>query len=180
MQDSNKGQEGLDSVRINGKKIDNLPLGQGEVAKVGLADFIETDKETKENNIRAKYPNVTEEYIVGTLRALNANIKRVKSLKKDLKSNIEEYTLLITQSEIREAKMEYLNSENPDDAKKIKELLKKYPPYNIPALKLQVSQFEDSIERCNAVIEQEFQSIAEFTKNLALIQQRDREIRAIK
>ena len=180
MKDSNKGQQGLDSIRINGKKIDNLPLGQGELAKSGLADFIETDRETKENNIRAKYPNVTEEYIVATLRGLNANIKKVKSLKKDLKAKVEEYALLITQSEIREAKIEYLNSENPEDAQKIKDLLKKYPPYNIPALKSQVSQFEDSIERCNTVIEQEFESIAEFTKNLALIQQRDREIRAIK
>lgn len=180
MKDSNKGQEGLDSLRINGTKLDNLPLGQGEVAKAGLADFIATDRETKENNIRARYPKVTEDYIVGTLRELNLNIKRIKSLKKDLKDQINEYSSLITQSQIREAKMESLNPENPEDAQKIKELRKKYPPYSLEALRLQVSQFEDSIERCNSVIEQEYESIAEFTKNLALIQQRDREIRAIK
>ena len=33
MKDNNKGKEGLDSLRINGSKIDNLPLGQGEKAK---------------------------------------------------------------------------------------------------------------------------------------------------
>lgn len=180
MKDSNKGQEGLDSLRINGTKLDNLPLGQGEIAKAGLADFIATDRETKENNIRAKYPNVTEDYIVGTLRELNLNVKRVKSLKKELKNNIDEYSILITQAQIREAQMESLNSENPEDAKKIKELLKKYPPYDLDSLRSQVVKFEESIDRCNDVIEQEYESIAEFTKNLALIQQRDREIRAIK
>ena len=56
MRDSNIGQTGLDSLRINGSKIDNLPLGQGEKAKEGLVDFIKTDKENIERVIRSKYP----------------------------------------------------------------------------------------------------------------------------
>ena len=44
MKDNNVGQEGYESLRINGSKIDNLPLGQGEKARQGLAEFIKTDK----------------------------------------------------------------------------------------------------------------------------------------
>ncbi|MEE9459782.1 MAG: hypothetical protein V3V84_08480 [Candidatus Bathyarchaeia archaeon] len=180
MKDNNKGKEGLDSLRINGSKIDNLPLGQGEKAKEGLVDFLKTDKETKENNIRAKYPKVSEEYIHATIKELNSNIQRVKGLKKDLSAKISEYRMLVTQGQVRDAQIEQLNEDNPEDAKKIKELLKQYPPYNIEALETQIGQFETSIERCDSVIEQEYESIAEFTKNLALVQQRDRELRTIK
>ena len=180
MKDNNKGKEGLDSLRINGSKIDNLPLGQGEKAKEGLVDFLKTDKETKENNIRAKYPKVSEEYIHTTIKELNSNIQRVKGLKKDLSAKISEYRTLVAQGQIRDSQIEQLNKDNPEDAKKIKELLKQYPPYNIEALETQIGQFETSIERCDSVIEQEYESIAEFTKNLALVQQRDRELRTIK
>jgi hypothetical protein len=180
MKDSNKGKEGLDSLRINGSKLDNLPLGQGEKAKEGLVDFLKTDKETKANNIKAKYPKASEEYIRGSLRELNGNISRVKGLKKNLQEKIVEYRELITQGQVRDSQIEQLNKENPEDAEKIKQLLKQFPPYNIKALEEQVTQFEQSIERCDSVIEKEYESIAEFTKNLALVQQRDRELKAIK
>tara|TARA_A100001201_G_C4043889_1_gene187584 strand:+ start:190 stop:732 length:543 start_codon:yes stop_codon:yes gene_type:complete len=179
MKDSNLGKEGLDSLRINGSKIENLPLGQGEKAKEGLADFLKTDKENKRNNIIAKYPKVSVEYIKGTLKELKSNINKVKKLKHDLKIKIDEYNLLITQGHVRDAKISELDKNNPKDATRIKELLKQFPPYNIEALKNQIAQFEESIERCNNVIEQEYESIAEFTKNLALVEQRDRELLSI-
>jgi hypothetical protein len=72
------------------------------------------------------------------------------------------------------------NKNNPEDAEKIKQLLKQYPPYNIQALEDQINQFEQSIKRCDSVIDKEYDSIAEFTKNLALVQQRDLELKALK
>jgi len=180
MRDKNIGKEGLDSLRINGSKLDNLPLGQGEKAKLGLPDFLKTDKENKENNIRSRYPKVSEEYINGTIKELKANVVRVKDLRSDMKNKIEEYRILITQGKVRDAQIENLNRDNPEHLTKIKELFKQFPPYSINALENQISQFEESIEMCNEVIEQEYASIAEFTKNLALIQQRDRELRSIK
>ena len=180
MRDSNKGKDGYDSIRINGSKIDNLPLGQGEKAREGLQDFLKTDKQTKENNVKAKYPDVSEDYVKGVIKECKGNIKRVKETIETLKSKKAEYATLITQSKIRDVQIEQLNKENPEDAEKIKQLLKQFPPYNIKALEDQVFQFEESIERCNSVIEQEWDSIAEFTKNLALVQQRDRELKAIK
>ncbi len=180
MRDKNIGKEGFDSLRINGSKLDNLPLGQGEKAKLGLPDFLKTDKETKENNIRARYPKVSVDYIRGALKECNHNIERVKQMKKDLQQKIAEYTMLITQGQIRDSQIELFDKENPEHKEKIKELLKQFPPYNMKALEEQIEQFEESIERCDSVIEKEYGSIAEFTKNLALVEQRDRELKAIK
>ena len=180
MRDSNKGKDGYDSIRINGSKIDNLPLGQGEKARQGLEDFIKTDKETKKNNINAKYPDVSEEYVKAVIKESKGNIERVKKTIKTLKEKKAEYSVLITESKIRDNQIQQLNKENPEDAEKIKQLLKQFPPYNIKALEDQIFQFEESIERCGSVMEQEWDSIAEFTKNLALVQQRDRELKAIK
>ncbi len=180
MRDKNVGQEGVESLRINGSKLDNLPLGQGEKAKEGLADFLKTDRETKENNIKAKYPKVSAEYIHGVLKELKANVKRVRKMREDLKGQIFEYTTLIAQGKIRDSQIEMFNKNNPEDAEKIKQLLKQYPPYNIQALEDQINQFEQSIKRCDSVIDKEYDSIAEFTKNLALVQQRDLELKALK
>ena len=85
MRDSNKGKDGYDSIRINGSKIDNLPLGQGEKARQGLEDFLKTDKETKKNNINAKYPDVSEEYVKAEIKESKGNIERVKKTIKTLK-----------------------------------------------------------------------------------------------
>lgn len=180
MRDKNIGKEGLDSLRINGSKLDNLPLGQGEKAKLGLVDFLKTDKETKENNIRAKYPKASVEYIEGVLKELKHNIERVKDMKSGMKNKIAEYRMLITQGQIRDSQIKLFDKENPEHNQKIKELMKQFPPYNIQALEDQISQFELSIDRCNDVIESEYASIAEFTKNLALVQQRDLELKAVK
>ena len=180
MRDSNEGKDGYDSIRINGSKVDNLPLGQGEKAREGLRDFLKTDKQTKENNVKAKYPDVSEDYVKGVIKECKGNIERVKQMKKDLQGKIAEYTVLITQGKIRDSQIELFDKENPEHKEKIKELLKQFPPYNMQALEEQIKQFEESIERCDSVIEKEYESIAEFTKNLALVQQRDRELKAIK
>tara|TARA_R110000751_G_scaffold216188_1_gene319534 strand:+ start:224 stop:766 length:543 start_codon:yes stop_codon:yes gene_type:complete len=180
MQDKNTGQNGLDSLRINGRKLDNLPLGQGEKAKQGLSDFLRTDKETKENNVKAKYPKVNQDYCRGSLKETNNNIKRIKEMKAGLKVKTTEYSQLIKDSYKRDAEIESCKAQFPDDTQKIKDLMKQYLPYNIEALETQIKQFEESIERCNSVIEQEFTSIAELTRVLALVQQRDLELRNIK
>ena len=107
------------------------------------------------------------------------SVLSAKNLKKEMATKIDEYTNLITQSQIREAKIEQLDKDKPDDAQKIRELYKQYPPYKVEALQDQITQFKESIERCDLVIEQEYESIAEFTKNLALVKQRDTELKAV-
>lgn len=180
MRDKNIGQTGKESLRVNGLKVDDLPLGQGNEAKEGLVEFLKTDKENKANAIKARYPKVSVAYCKAAIKECKNNVETVKNMKEELKEKISEYSVLIRQSSIRDAQIESLNKDNPEDADKIKELLRQYPPYNVKALEEQITQFEQSIERCNSVIEQDYESIAEFSKNLSLVEQRDRELLSIK
>lgn len=180
MKDSNIGKTGLDSLRINGSKIDNLPLGQGEKAKEGLVDFIKTDRENKEKAIRSKYPTQSADYLKSRINEADQNIIKIKNFKKELKDKISSYRQLIKDSEKRENELAKYSRDNPEDVPKIKELNKRFPPYNVEALQTQIGQFEEGIERCDEVIEKDYDSISEMRGVLALVEQRDRELKMIK
>jgi len=175
MKNSNIGKTGTESLRINGMKIGSLPLGQGNEASAGFAEFLKTDKETKENNINAKFPKHKVEFLKSQIRECRLNIQRIKKYKTELKENILEYRQLIGDCAIREKEL----ANCTDDKAKAKELRLKYPPYNIEALNQQILQFDEGIERCDQVIEKDFESISQIEKTLTLVEQREKELKNI-
>ena len=179
MKDSNIGQSGQKSIRIDGMKIDNLPLGQGNEAKAGLADFLKTDKETKENNVVARYPKHKRPFLESQIRECKRNIQKIKNFKAELKEKISEYRQLIKDCEYRDKEMEKHDPDKPEDQKAIKELRLKYPPYNIEAMQQQIIQFEEGIERCDETIEQDYNSVSKISGILALVEQKERELKNI-
>lgn len=179
MKDNNIGQTGLDSIRINNMKIDNLPLGQGNAAREGLSAFLKTDKETKKNNILAKFPKHKADFLESQVKECKNNIKKIKEFKSSLKDKITEYRQLISDCDFREKEIEKYNKDNPEEAKKIKELRLQYPPYDVDALSQQIDQFHEAVDRCDEVIEQEYESINEIHQILVLVKQREMELRNI-
>ena len=105
MKDKNIGLTGLESLRIDGMKIGNIPLGQGNEAREGLADFIKTERETLRNNIIAKFPKHKKDFLEAQVKECKGNIKRIKEFKQKLKSNIQEYRQLIKNCEFREKEL---------------------------------------------------------------------------
>ena len=180
MTKGNVGKEGLESLRINGVTIDNLPLGQGNEAKAGLADFLVTDRKNKEEAIRARYPTQNADYIKSRIRESKANQKKIKEYKEELKEKKAEYRRLIKDASTRENELSNYDPEDPDYRKKVRELDKKYPPYKVEALEEQIDMFDDGIDRCDEVIEQEYDSISELEKLLELLKLRDRELANIR
>lgn len=180
MKDRNIGKNGFDSVRINGLKVENLPLGQGNEAKQGIPGFLKTDKETKINNIKAKYPSASKEYLSAALKECKNNIQKIKQFKENLKSQISEYRSLIRDCDYRESELQKYCSDNNEDLDKIKQIKLKYPPYSVEALSQQILQFEQSIDRCDEVIEQDYQSISEISSAMTLVERRDKEIASVK
>ncbi len=57
------------SIRIDGRRIGDLPLGQGNEAKDGLSEFLKTQKLTKSENIKAKYPKHKIAYLESRTKA---------------------------------------------------------------------------------------------------------------
>lgn len=179
MRDRNIGLKGLESLRIDGMKIGNLPLGQGNEAREGLADFLKTEKETLRNNITAKFPKHKRDFLEAQIKECRGNIKRIKNFKEKLKEDILEYRQLIKNCEYRKSELAKYNKENPDDLEKMKEIRLKYPPYDEVALEQQIVQFEEAIERCNDVIEQDYESINEIQQILVLVEQKERELKNV-
>lgn len=176
MKDSNIGQVGVSSIRIDGLKIGNLPLGQGNDAKTGLVGFLKTDKETRVNNILAKYPKHKLEFLQSQIRECRRNIERMKDLKCQLREKISEYRKLIV--DCMHGEQELMKCDDKTSIR-AKELRLKYPAYDIDALDIQIKQFEDTIVNCDRVIEQDHESIVEIGKVLSLVEQRERELKNV-
>jgi hypothetical protein len=60
--------------------------------------------------------------------------------------------------------------------KRIKELLARYPAYDVGQMRMQIGQARMSIDRSQLVIEQMNNLIAEYTAFIALCEQRDKEL----
>ena len=175
MKDNNIGKTGVDSLRVDGMQIGNLPLGQGNEAKEGLAEFLKSDRETKRSNIVAKFPKHNVKFLQSRIKECEGNIKKIKNFKQDLKQKISEYRLLIKEVALADQQIKELDPE--EHKEQIKKIRRKTPPYNIEALNQQIEQFEEAIERCDSTIEKDYDSISEIREVLALAEQRDKELR---
>lgn len=178
MKEPNIGETGAESIRINGRRIENLPLGQGNQVKEGLREFLKTDKETKENNIIAKFPKHKRPYLEAQIRECRRNINQIKNFKRDLKNNIVEYRQLIKDCQKRDE--EIAKCDPIEDKDRINKLKREIPPYNVEAMYKQIEQFEEGIDKCDETIEQDYDSISEITSILALVEQKEKELKNIK
>lgn len=182
--DSNIGQEGVESIRIKGKQIQDLPLGQGNQAKEQLPAAIETARLNKIAGINAKYPTHRVDYLNSRINECRENIDRIKGSQAQQAQMISDYKGHIALCKHRDRELSRLqemfhkNEINPDElAAKRKQLKKDFPLYDVDAMLKQIVQCEEAIERCNDVIKQENDSIEEFTEVLTLCRQRDKELK---
>lgn len=178
MKDPNIGQTGIESIRFDGMKVENIPLGQGNEAKAGLSDFLVTDKENKERDIINRFPKHKQAFLHAQMNECQANIRKIKNFKQELKDKIAEYRILIKQCGRADARIAELDP--VEDKAEIRKIRLEFPPYNVEAMNQQIEQFYESIERCDQVIEHDYESISQIREVLALVQQRERELRSLK
>jgi uncharacterized coiled-coil DUF342 family protein len=183
--DSNIGQTGVESIRIRGKRVEDLPLGQGNDAVAGLAEARETERLNKIATINKEFPPHRVDYLVSRIKECRENINRVNKSMHEQSTMINDYKGHISLCGYRDKEIEKLRSspESGDVVQdkikmqaKIKELRKNFPPYSVVAMEQQIVQCHEAIERCMAVIQQEQDSIAEFEGVLSLCRKRDIEL----
>ena len=173
----NIGQSGEESIRFDGMKVGDIPLGMGNQAKEGLPAFRKTERQTKVSNIVAKYPKQSVAYLEGAIKECKGNVTRITDLAKDHQQKISEYASQLSLCDHRDSEIAKIADDDPDKKDKIKDLRLKFPPYDPEAMQQQIQQFEEGIQRCNDVIAQENSSIAEFSTVLGLAKQRDMELK---
>lgn len=172
---SNIGQTGVASIRIGGMKLDTLPIAEAAIAKMQWADKQAEETRNKVENILGKYPKPRVDYLVSRITEAQENILRVKKLKSDQETMIQEYATHISLCHYRDVEVAKLKA--PEDQAAITALELKYPPYNVKAMKQQIEQCKEALIRCDVVVETEHTSIAEMTGILALCKQRDAELK---
>ncbi len=177
LQDSNIGVTGPASVRLGGKRIENLPIAEGARAKEQLPAVYEADRQSKIEAVKARFPRASVLYLESRVKECQENIERVHKFRGDQQSKISEYTSQLAMCGYREKEIAAIPSDDPDREEKIKDLKKRFPLYDVGAMKAQITQFEEGCKRCDSVIDQEHQSIAELKEVIGRCKQRDLELK---
>jgi len=175
--------KGVDSIRIKGQRIDELPLGLGNEAKAQLPEAIKAERLHAIETVNAEYPTHRIDYLVSRIHECEDNKKRMQTTMSQLNTMTSEYDGQIRMCQHRDDEIYKLEkgqgsngitAQVRDDG--IRELKKKFPPYDVKAMRKQIIQNNEGIERCKAVIVAEDASIKEFSECLALCRQRDKEL----
>lgn len=154
MSKNNVGQTGPESLRLGGMSIDNLPIAEARITLDQLPLLNAADRETQVSNIKASYPKQDLPWITGALKECKGNLVNVRKLAKDSQSKIDEYMGLIGLCKHRD---KLLATEQ--DESKIKAIKAQFPLYQVKAMKTQVGQFREAINKCDEVIDKEHASI---------------------
>jgi len=180
---SNLGETGVESIRINGLKVEGLPLGQGNEAVAQLPMARAAARLTKIANIRARYPKASVVYLESRVKECRENIDRIQTFKADTEKMIGEYKGHISLCAYRDKQIKIIDTdtllnENAKEEKR-KVLCCDFPPYDVVAMEQQVLQSTESLQKADGVISQEHDSIAEHNTIIMQCQQRDAELKAL-
>ena len=179
---SNEGKTGVDSIRIGGMKIDDLPIAEAAITKQQWPTIIKAGKDNAIKNVKAQYPKQTITWINGAIRECEDSIKRVRKLTVSQQIMIDEYTGHISLCEYRDKEAHSIQKGEKSDSEKkllLKELNLRFPPYNVEAMRIQIKQCKEAIERCDGVIDKEHHSISELRELLVKCTSRDNKLRAL-
>lgn len=179
MQDSNIGINGVPSIRLGGSSIENLPIAEAFGVKEQIPISIETERQNKIGNIKARYPKANVAWIESRIKECLENIEKIQNFRSKQMVSISDYTSQLAMCKYREGEIEQIVDDDPDRAIKIRDLKKRFPPYDVEAMKIQIVQFEEGCQRCDSVIKQEHDSIAELSEVLGRCKQRDLEIKRL-
>ena len=181
MSESNIGQTGVESIRLRGQKVEDLPLGTGNQALSELELARETERLVAIAEINKQYPSQRVDYLVARINECEENKNRMKALRTDILTRQQQYRDLVTRCDVRDrmlADHEKARSEVSEEywEKRRREILKDWGRWDVDELHNQIKLDDESLERVEGVIGQEDDSIKEFTKVLTLCKERDRKL----
>jgi len=173
----NTGQMGVESIRLGGMKVDDLPIGEAARAKMQLPEAEKAARQKSIEDIKARYPTQSVEYLRARILEAKKNIARFREESRRIGSDREQYRMLLYDARERDKKIKAAEErlEGKDLEEEIKALTKECP-WQIDAMKKQVRQFEESIERFEKTIVKEQKSVDELTELLGQCQARDKEL----
>lgn len=176
----NIGEVGIKSIRIGGMKIQDLPIAELAHAKQQLPLAIDQQRLNKVRNVVKRYPTQRCDYLRSRITECEENIQRIKGVRGQQQKMIQDYQGHISMCEYRDREVAKLGEMDlPEETLRInvKDLEKRFPPYNVEKMQQQIAQCEEAIVRAEDVVGKEYGSIAEFRELLGKCELRDIQLR---
>lgn len=167
---------GVDSIRIKGQRIEELPLGLGNEAKAQLPEVIEQERLNAIETINAEYPKHRIDYLVSRINECKENKQRMDATIVEQNTMIGDYKGHIAMCKHRDKELAKLDESDEHYTESKRLLFKQFPPYDVAAMEKQIVQCREAIERCNDVKQVEDDSITELTETHTLCKVRDKEL----
>lgn len=169
---SNIGETGVKSIRVGGMRIAELAFVNFAHVRHQIPLAEDTERQNRIEAVLAGAPKQRVSYLKGRIREAEENIKRINQLRGQQSQMISDYEGEIALCKYRDTEI----AKTTDEAK-IKELKKKFPPYNVEAMQTQITQCHESIERCDEVVTKEQDSIKEMQGVMTLCEKRDSDLK---
>jgi two-component SAPR family response regulator len=181
---SNVGQTGVSSIRLKGKRVEELPLGTNNDAKEQLVLAQETERLNQIAEVNAKYPSQRIDYLVSRIDECEENKNRMRKMIRETEERIQEYQVLVLKCGVRDDMLDdnydqWFDNDREKFEERRRKILKEWGRWSEEALKQQIVMDKEAIERFEGVIDQEDASIKEFSEVIALCKQRDKELAAL-
>lgn len=176
---SNIGELGVGSIRIAGLTPSDLPIAEGAITRPQLVVSIETERQNRIDNVRARFPAQTQDYLLSRIREAKNNLKLFAAQKAEVDAKRNEYSGLLSLCKHRDKEIELLDRESQDYDSKVRELKTRFGPWIVEAMEAQIGQFGDSMDRFDLAIAKEHESIAELRECLTLCRERDGRLKSL-
>lgn len=173
---SNEGQTGAESIRIGGMTLDTMGMAESAITQQQLPMARAANKKQEIENVKSQFPKPKISYYEGRISECEGNIKRVQNLITEQRAMIEEYTGLIAINGVREKMLADIDQ---NDRKAVLKINLQYPPYDVDAMRQQIVQSNEAIERSDAVIKQEYDSIIELKQAIGRCMMRNDQLRKL-
>lgn len=173
---SNIGQTGVESIRIAGMKVEDLPIAEAARVQPQIAIAEETERRNKAEAVIKRYPTQRVDYLEGRIRECKTSMDGMHKLMLAEQQRIQEYQGHIEMCKHRDRMIDKLDPVR--DADEITQLKRQFP-YVIDRLEAQIEISNGSIERFQSVVRRETSDIEELNQTLSLCRQRDKELEAL-
>lgn len=173
---SNIGQTGVESIRLNGMKVEDLPIAESARVQPQIAAAEETERRNKAEAVIKRYPTQRVDYLEGRIRECRKSMEGMHKLMLTEQERIQQYQGHVEMCKHRDRMLAKLDPDR--DADEIKALKIQFP-YVIDRLEEQIRISNESIERFQQVVRRETNDIEELNQTLSLCRQRDKELEAL-
>lgn len=179
----NVGEVGLTSIRIGGMKIQDLGFVEMAHVKQQIPLMLDTERKNRIEDLISKFPHHRVDYLQSKIKESKENIVRVRDMIDEQKKLITDYQKEIALCNFRDNEISRINGDlslgSDEKREQVKALKKKFPPYDVQAMKQQIIQSGEAIDRGEQVINREAVDIEQHAHLLGMCEIRDEEFKKL-